>query len=254
MLFELRGVLQNLLLGIRPVRRLLHRRLGSTGMNGDPNAAQERLDSYLRHLSIAGKSVLELGPGHTPGVLLLARGQGAARCVGLDVEHLVEPKGVRERGVELDLYDGGRMPYADATFDVVWSSDVLEHVRDPARTLKECARVLRPGGMFAAVIDLRDHYFLDREEHWLRCLGYSDTVWRAISSNRSSFVNRLRASQWISLLEEAGFSLRVFDKQQSELLRRMHCEHRIRTFDGPLTEDDAATYRVEVVAAARSAT
>src|SRR3954452_2377355 len=121
MLFEVRGVLQNLVLGIGPVRRRLHRRLGSTGMNGDSFAARERLESYLRHVPIAGKTVLELGPGHTPEVLLLARSAGAARCVGLDVEHLIEPKGVRERGVELDLYDGRRMPYADATFDVLWS-------------------------------------------------------------------------------------------------------------------------------------
>lgn len=249
MLFELRGVLQNLLLGIRPLRRRLHRRLGSTGMNGDANAAQERLDSYLRHLAIAGKSVLELGPGHTPEVLLLARSQGASRCVGLDVEHLVEPKGVRERGVELDLYDGGRMPYADGTFDVIWSSDVLEHVRDPERTLQECHRVLRPGGMFAAVIDLRDHYFLHIEQRWLHCLGYSDAMWRAMTSNRSSFVNRARSSQWRALLERAGFELRVYDEQKSELLRRLHQQGRIPVHGRSLTEEDAATYRLELVAA-----
>lgn len=217
-------------------------------MNGDTGAANERLDWYRRHVAISGKSILELGPGHTPEVLLLARAQGAARCVGLDVEHLVEPKHVRERGVELDLYDGARMPYGPGTFDVVWSSDVLEHVRDPARTVAECFRVLRPGGVFAAVIDLRDHYFLHREEKWLHCLRYSDTVWSAICSNRTSWVNRLRSSSWSALLDSAGFVVRSFDKQQSDLLRRMHREGRIPAHRGPLTDDDAATYRLEIVA------
>jgi len=248
MLFEVRGVLQNVLLGIGPVRRTLHRRLGKTGMNGDPGAARSRLDWYRAHVPVAGKAILELGPGHTPEVLLLAREEGAARCVGLDVEHLIEPKGVRERGVQLDLYDGGRMPYGDATFDVVWSSDVLEHVRDPEQTIRECARVLRPGGSLAAIIDLRDHYFLHREEHWLHCLGYSDVLWRAMTSNRSSFVNRWRASQWRSLLERAGFAIRLFDEQKSDLLRRMHREGRIPFFGGSMSEEDAATYRIELVA------
>lgn len=252
MLFEVRGVLQNVLLGIRPVRRTLHRRLGKTGMNGDPRAAEKRLEWYLERVPVAGKRVLELGPGHTPDVLLLARERGAARSVGLDVEHLVEPKGYRERGVELDLYDGGRMPYANGTFDVVWSSDVLEHVRDPERTVMECARVLEPGGKLAAIIDLRDHYFLHIEERWLSCLGYSDLVWRTMTSNRSSFVNRWRASRWRSLFERAGFTLDTFDEQKSDLLRRLHREGRIRVHGdvqpGGLSEEDAATYRLEIVA------
>jgi SAM-dependent methyltransferase len=247
MLFEVRGVLQNLLLGVGPVRRSLHRRLGRTGMNGDPNAAQARLDSYLRDISIDGKSVLELGPGHTPEVLMLARKQGAARCVGLDIEHLIEPKGVRERGVELDLYDGRRMPYADGTFDVVWSSDVLEHVPDAKQTIGECYRVLRPGGRCAAIIDLRDHYFLHIEEKWFHCLKYSDVLWRVMTSNRSSFVNRLRSSEWESLLEKTGFVVRRYEKEQSEVLRRLHREGRIPRHDGPMTEDDASTYRLVIV-------
>jgi SAM-dependent methyltransferase len=217
-------------------------------MNGDITAAQRRLGFYRQHFAIEGKSILELGTGHTPEVLLLAREQGAERCVGLDVERLVEPKGVRDRGVELDLYDGATMPYPDSTFDVLWSSDVLEHVRDPERTLKECSRVLKPGGFFAAIIDLRDHYFLHVEEQWLHCLRYSDLAWRAISSNRSSYINRLSSSHWTTLVGRAGFALRVYDRQQSPTLRRLHREGRIPAHGFPLEEDDVATYRLEIVA------
>jgi SAM-dependent methyltransferase len=38
------------------------------------------------------------------------------------------------------------VPVADGTFDAVVSTQVLEHVLDPALYLSECARVLRPGG------------------------------------------------------------------------------------------------------------
>jgi SAM-dependent methyltransferase len=40
------------------------------------------------------------------------------------------------------------LPFADGVFDLVTSSWVLEHLPDPALTLAEIARVLRPGGRF----------------------------------------------------------------------------------------------------------
>lgn len=44
-------------------------------------------------------------------------------------------------------YDGSRLPFPDAAFDVVFSSNVLEHIKDVERMLAECCRVLNPGGV-----------------------------------------------------------------------------------------------------------
>jgi SAM-dependent methyltransferase len=54
----------------------------------------------------------------------------------------------------ITLYDGCRLPFRDRAFDVVYSSNVLEHV--PVQTLRhllaETARVLRPGGTAVHVL------------------------------------------------------------------------------------------------------
>ena len=40
-----------------------------------------------------------------------------------------------------------RLPFADAEFDLVWCSEVIEHLRDPSFSLGELRRVTRPGGV-----------------------------------------------------------------------------------------------------------
>jgi len=38
-------------------------------------------------------------------------------------------------------------PYPDGSFDTVFASHVIEHLNDPTRAIRECARVLKPGGL-----------------------------------------------------------------------------------------------------------
>lgn len=44
--------------------------------------------------------------------------------------------------------DAYKLPYADASMDVVCAMDFLEHVEEPKRVVAECARILKPGGLF----------------------------------------------------------------------------------------------------------
>ena len=61
-------------------------------------------------------------------------------------DHLDLSGGVLEVDADVDLV-GGRNGLADASFDVVVSSDVLEHLERPWLAAAEISRILRPGGV-----------------------------------------------------------------------------------------------------------
>lgn len=48
--------------------------------------------------------------------------------------------------------DARHLPFPDATFDVVITSEVLEHIQDDVAAIAEMVRVLKPGGRFAATV------------------------------------------------------------------------------------------------------
>lgn len=94
-----------------------------------------------------GELVLDVGCGL--GTLLDTMGEvyGTAG-VGIDLGHagLKAAIACNVRGHSYHEADALRLPFRDASFDLVVSFDVIEHVDDPARFAAEMARVLRPGG------------------------------------------------------------------------------------------------------------
>ncbi|MBT8137110.1 MAG: class I SAM-dependent methyltransferase [Gammaproteobacteria bacterium] len=49
-----------------------------------------------------------------------------------------------ENALIADVNDG--LPFADASYDLVWCSEVIEHLQSPEQFVAECERVLKPGG------------------------------------------------------------------------------------------------------------
>ncbi len=148
---------------------------------------------------IAGRAAAAYGPTSLTGMrhaelrCLLARHLGAQRLQGplriLDVgcgdgrllQSLVAvgrdlhgcdwlpnaPAGVSMAYTQVDLNRNGLAHCADASFDVVLSSDVIEHLEAPAQLLREIARVLRPDGL--AVISFPNSWnLLERLRFLLR--------------------------------------------------------------------------------------
>lgn len=67
---------------------------------------------------------------------------------------------------QIPIAPDGTLPLSDAGFDAVLSTQVLEHVADPATYLAECRRVLRPGGRLLLSTHGLMVYHPDPVDYW----------------------------------------------------------------------------------------
>ncbi|RDI69232.1 class I SAM-dependent methyltransferase [Nocardia pseudobrasiliensis] len=102
--------------------------------------------AYARLLDrCAGRVVLEAGSGEGYGANMIA--EVAARVIGLDYDASAVDH-VRAAYPRVEMIQGNlaELPFEDASVDVVVNFQVIEHLWDQAQFLRECLRVLRPGG------------------------------------------------------------------------------------------------------------
>ena len=102
--------------------------------------------------------VLDVGSGDGAAAAALAPYCRSLTCVDVS-ERLVAA--ARERlghhaNVRAQVADAHALPFADASFDSVLVFHTLTYAENPGRVLKECARVLRPGGRLV-VLCLDEH-------------------------------------------------------------------------------------------------
>ena len=117
----------------------------------------EEVAALLAGETLAGKRVLDIGSGVGGIDALLVARHHAGEVVGIDVEpllvesarSLIARRGLSDR-VSFRLVDPGPLPFADASFDVVFSKDAIVHIPDKPALYREVLRVLRPGGRFLA--------------------------------------------------------------------------------------------------------
>jgi len=153
---------------------------------------QRRRAFLLEHVR-AGGHVLDLGCGE--GDFAAAAAAAGADVLGVDVAaEAIRRARARHPALRFERVDDA-LPADDATFDLVWCSEVLEHVLDTARLLSEARRVLRTGGVLAVTTPAHGR---------LRRLRLALTGWERHFDPRGSDVRFYTARSLREVLHDFG--------------------------------------------------
>jgi demethylmenaquinone methyltransferase/2-methoxy-6-polyprenyl-1,4-benzoquinol methylase len=100
----------------------------------------------------SGDTVLDVATGTGAVVRELQRQKGC-KVVGVDQSPEMLAEARRRLGPELELVEASaeHLPFSDASFDALTFTYLLRYVADPPATLRELARVVRPGGSIASL-------------------------------------------------------------------------------------------------------
>lgn len=166
--------------------------------------------------------------------------------------------------VETAKAEAGHLPFADQSFDLVTCRIAAHHFADPAAFVRESARVLRPGGIFALV----DNVSPDRSMLPLatpaEVLNAARTFNMYERTRDPSHARALSLSEWQELMQRSGLKV-----EKSELIdkhiafgpwtERMRCspetvgilksmlfgDDLLRTFLRPREEDGVLTFTLQ---------
>ncbi len=140
-----------------------HMHHGYYGADGNikKDRRQAQIDLIEELLQWSGvqqvENILDVGCGIGGSSLYLAQ-KFNAKATGITLSP-VQASRAAERAKELGLSaeasfqvaDAQNMPFADNSFDLVWSLESGEHMPDKTKFMQECYRVLKPGGKFIMV-------------------------------------------------------------------------------------------------------
>jgi len=193
-----------------------------------PGGAEE-VGEIVRGIDLSDKVVLDVGFGTGGPAIALVGNHQAARVVGIDVEAQlrdrasknIDQAGLSDR-IELEIVEPGAFPFADESFDIVFSKDSMIHIEDKSALFQEVMRVLNPGGRFVA-------------SDWLS--GEGDEAMAALDQYRR--VSHLHftpatATEMAVTLGNAGF-LDVETRDRNAWYAAV-CAHELEQIEGPLKQ------------------
>lgn len=148
---------------IAEIQRYWNARIHDLEMTDQPVGTRgffEDLDAYrfdkLHYLpkvvdfdGYAGRELLEVGCGIGTDLVRFAR--GGANCTGVDLSETAiglakQNFALHGLTATLQVANGEALPFPDSSFDLVYAHGVVQYTADAAQLVRECHRVLRPGG------------------------------------------------------------------------------------------------------------
>jgi SAM-dependent methyltransferase len=191
-------------------------------------------------ITIAGKTVLEIGPGINLGSSMLLAAYGAKPVVvdrflapwdrdyhgrfytrlrdelartdpAADLRPLtalIKARAYPERVIQRVSASLEKVPLPDGYCDVVWSNAVVEHLYDLDASFAQLHRITSPGGYHLHQVDFRDHRNFDRPLEYL--LLSEEAFQRTFEIAHSDCGNRWRPDETTPRVLSAGFEIVQF--------------------------------------------
>jgi len=152
-----------------------------------------------------GERVLDLGCGNGWATRLIAQANAGVQAIGVDASpkmieraEALHSNTIRAR-YELGTFE--KIDFKDAHFDRVFSMEALYYASDLGQAIRECFRVLKPGGSVETLVD----YYSESaaSEPWAKVMGLP--------------LHRLSENGWKDAFTKAGFvsvtTMRVIDSR-----------------------------------------
>ena len=141
------------------------------------------IDAFAAFGRQAGRRVLEIGCG--AGADLMRFAQAGARATGVDLSPAsvdLTRRRLEAFGLSADVRvaDAEGLPFADASFDLVYSWGVLHHTPETARAVAEVFRVLVEGGSARIMLYHRRSIFA--LQAWIYFALLRGRPWRSVSA------------------------------------------------------------------------
>ncbi len=161
-------------------------------------------------------ALLDFGCGNGANSVLFA--EDAKKVVGIDVvpAHIEAARDYAAKhgldNVSYLCYDGGTLPFDDASFDYVICFEVLEHTADDAAALAEVRRVMRPGATITLSVPnkwyLMETHGFDWKPSWVKWNRVPLLSWLPTSLHERAAKARIYTRRRIlSLFERSGFEV-----------------------------------------------
>lgn len=112
-----------------------------------PDFVLNRLDEIVASFSAYKRTNRLLDIGFGSGVLMQSAARAGWEAEGVEVSRTAVNH-IKELGFKAFCGELADARYPDDYFDVITASELLEHLPDPGKLMREVARILRPGGLF----------------------------------------------------------------------------------------------------------
>lgn len=188
--------------------------LNSSSYNLRAEKNKKFITDICESYELKPKRILEIGFGKYPKCLELLDNYFSPDFIcGLE-------KLIITRASKIKTFEDFKQLPKDIKFDLVYTIDVLEHVTDPYLLNQNISNFCHKDSLIIHSIDLTSHYHGSSSINSFKHYLYSKKLWNLMTSNRSSFTNRIRAKEWQKFFN-SNFKNVVFEQIEHPLKKEI---------------------------------